>query len=144
MQSSNLAKGVQKLMKSVQQKPERQSGWPACLFQSSHEVLSGRENLPAAAIDAQTGRRNVAMQEWQLNSVVEVFVDASVERLWAALTEPTDTEQYSMRSRVTVGDVGEAYRLEREDGWKVDGIVLAKEPPYRLRSPGGRRRRLIR
>jgi uncharacterized protein YndB with AHSA1/START domain len=73
------------------------------------------------------------MQEWQLNSAVEVVVDASVERLWAALTEAADTEQYFMRSRVTVGNVGEAYRLEREDGWEVDGTVLAKEPPYRLR-----------
>jgi uncharacterized protein YndB with AHSA1/START domain len=73
------------------------------------------------------------MQEWQLNSVVEVFIDASVERLWAALTEASDTEQYFMRSRVRVGDVGEAYRLEREDGWEVEGTVLAKEPPYRLR-----------
>jgi uncharacterized protein YndB with AHSA1/START domain len=73
------------------------------------------------------------MQEWQLNSVVEVFVDASVERLWAALTVAADTEQYFMRSRVTVGDVGEVYRLERDDGWEVDGTVLAKEPPHRLR-----------
>jgi uncharacterized protein YndB with AHSA1/START domain len=73
------------------------------------------------------------MQEWQLNSVVEVIVDASAGRLWAALTEPADTEQYFMRSRVTVGDVGEAYRLERDDGWQVDGTVLAKEPPHRLR-----------
>ncbi len=73
------------------------------------------------------------MQEWQLNSVVEVFVDASVERVWAALTEAADTEQYFLRSRVTVGDVGDAYRLERDDGWEVDGTVLAKEPPYRLR-----------
>jgi uncharacterized protein YndB with AHSA1/START domain len=73
------------------------------------------------------------MQEWQLNSVVEVFIDASVERLWAALTEAADTEQYFMRARVTVGDVGQAYRLERDDGWEVDGTVLAKEPPYRLR-----------
>jgi uncharacterized protein YndB with AHSA1/START domain len=73
------------------------------------------------------------MQEWQLNSAVEVFVDASVERLWAALTEAADTEQYFMRSRVTVGDVGEAYCLERDDGREVNGTVLAKEPPYRLR-----------
>jgi uncharacterized protein YndB with AHSA1/START domain len=48
------------------------------------------------------------MQEWQLNSVVEVFVDASVERLWAALTVAADTEQYFMRSRVTVGDWGKS------------------------------------
>jgi uncharacterized protein YndB with AHSA1/START domain len=64
------------------------------------------------------------MQEWQVNSLVEVFVDASMERLWAALTESADTEQYFMRSRVTVGDVGQAYRLEREDGWEVDGTVF--------------------
>src|ERR1700722_15747126 len=76
------------------------------------------------------------MQEWQLSSVVEVFIDASVERLWAALTEPADTEQYFMRSRVTVGDVGEAYRPERDDGWQVDGTVLAKEPTHRLRGAG--------
>lgn len=73
------------------------------------------------------------MQEWQLNSAVEVVVDVSAERLWAALTEAADTEQYFMRSRVTAGDVGEAYRLEREDGWEVDGTVLVKDPPYRLR-----------
>jgi uncharacterized protein YndB with AHSA1/START domain len=73
------------------------------------------------------------MREWQLNNVAEVFVHVSAERLWAALTEAADTEQYFMRSRVSVGDVGEAYRLERDDGWEVDGTVLAKEPPYRLR-----------
>ena len=73
------------------------------------------------------------MQEWQLNSVVEVLVDASVDRLWAALTDAVDTKQYFMRSRVTVGDVGEAYRLERDDGWQVEGTVLAKDPPHRLR-----------
>jgi hypothetical protein len=37
-----------------------------------------------------------------------------------------------MNSRVTVGEVGEAYRLEREDGWEVDGTVLAKEPCRQL------------
>ena len=60
-------------------------------------------------------------------------MEASVERLWTALTEPADTEQCFMRARVTVGDVGEAYRLERGDGWEVDGAVLVKEPASRLR-----------
>lgn len=73
------------------------------------------------------------MQEWQLNNVAEVSVDVPVERVWSALTEAADTELYLMGSRVKVGDVGEAYRLERDDGWYVDGIVRAKEPPYRLR-----------
>ena len=62
-----------------------------------------------------------------------LFVIVSVERLWTALAEAADTEQYFMRSRVTVGDVGEAYRLERDDGWRVDGTVLTKQPPNRLR-----------
>jgi uncharacterized protein YndB with AHSA1/START domain len=73
------------------------------------------------------------MRDWQLNHVAEVLVDVSAERLWAALTEAADTEHYFMRSRVTVGDVGEPYRLERDDGWEVNGTVLAKEPPHRLR-----------
>lgn len=38
-----------------------------------------------------------------------------------------------MQSRVAVGDVGQAYCLRRDDGWEVDGTVLAKEPPHRLR-----------
>jgi Activator of Hsp90 ATPase homolog 1-like protein len=33
----------------------------------------------------------------------------------------------------TVGDVGLPYRLERDDGWEVNGAVLAKEPLHRLR-----------
>jgi uncharacterized protein YndB with AHSA1/START domain len=65
--------------------------------------------------------------------VAEVFVEVSVERLWTALTQAADTEQYFMRSRVIVGEVGEAYRLERDDGWRVDGTVLTKEPPNQLR-----------
>jgi uncharacterized protein YndB with AHSA1/START domain len=73
------------------------------------------------------------MQEWQLHNAAEVFIDVSVERVWAALTEAADTEHYFMSSRVTVGEVGEAYRLERDDGWRVDGTVLTKEPPNRLR-----------
>ena len=72
-------------------------------------------------------------REWSLNNVAEVIIDASAERVWLALTDAADTEHYFQRARVTVGDVGEAYRLERDDGWRVDGIVLAKEAPRRLR-----------
>jgi hypothetical protein len=68
--------------------------WSAPQSSSAKTVLEGRIGT-------------LRMQEWQLNSVVEVLIDASIERLWAALTEPADTEQYFMRSRVTVGDVGE-------------------------------------
>jgi uncharacterized protein YndB with AHSA1/START domain len=75
----------------------------------------------------------VQMQDWQLNNIAEIFVDVSAERLWTALTEPADTQQYFMGSRVSVGDVGEPYCLNREDGWEVNGTVLAKEPPSMLR-----------
>ena len=51
------------------------------------------------------------MQEWQLNNVAEVIVDVSAERLWAALTEASETERYFMGSRVTVGEVGEVSGL---------------------------------
>jgi uncharacterized protein YndB with AHSA1/START domain len=99
-----------------------------------HVRHCGWRSKPSSAKTVlEVGIGTLRMQEWQLNSMVEVFVDASAERLWAALTEAADTEHYLMCSRVTVGDVGGAYRLEREDGWEVDGTVLAKEPPYRLR-----------
>lgn len=75
----------------------------------------------------------MSQPRWRVHNVADVIVDASVERVWAALTDAADTEQYFMRSRVTVGDVGDAYRVERDDGWRVDGVVLAKEPPHRLR-----------
>src|ERR1700721_2192918 len=63
----------------------------------------------------------------------QVFVDVTAERLWTALTELEDTQQYFMGSRVTDGDGGEPYCLRRDDGWEVNGTVLAKEPPSRLR-----------
>ena len=52
------------------------------------------------------------MQDWQLNNVAEIFVEVSAERLWTALTELADTQQYFMGSRVTVGGVGEPYCLK--------------------------------
>lgn len=79
------------------------------------------------------------MPDWQLNSSTEVVVDAPAERVWTALTDAADTERYFMKARVTVGDVGEAYRLTRDDGWGVDGTVLAKEAPHRLRVSWGMR-----
>ncbi|MEW6641257.1 MAG: SRPBCC domain-containing protein [Pseudomonadota bacterium] len=73
------------------------------------------------------------MTDWRLNSTTEIEVDASAERLWAALTDPAETERYFMRARVTVGDVGGAFRLARDDGWGVTGTVLVREAPHRLR-----------
>jgi uncharacterized protein YndB with AHSA1/START domain len=72
-------------------------------------------------------------QRWRLNNKVEVLINTSVERLWAALTEAADTERYFMGARVTVGEVGQGYRLERDDGWLVTGTVLVKKPMHRLR-----------
>jgi len=73
------------------------------------------------------------VKDWRLSSATEVVVDVSVERLWTALITPDDARHYFMGARVTVGEPGEAYRVERDDGWGAAGIVLAKEPPRRLR-----------
>ncbi|MBR1216890.1 SRPBCC domain-containing protein [Bradyrhizobium sp. U87765 SZCCT0131] len=79
------------------------------------------------------------MPDWHLNSRTEVVVAASAERLWTALTDADETEHYFMRARVMVGDVGGAFRLARDDGWHVDGTVLAKDAPHRLRVTWGRK-----
>lgn len=76
-------------------------------------------------------------QNWQLNSETVIVVDVSIERLWAALTDPEDARRCFMGARVSVGNVGEAYRLERDDGWGVAGVVLAKDAPHRLRVTWG-------
>jgi uncharacterized protein YndB with AHSA1/START domain len=70
---------------------------------------------------------------WTLNNIAVVFIAAPVERVWAALTDATISPNYFMGSRVEVGEVGEPYRVGREDGWAVTGVVLAKAPPNRLR-----------
>lgn len=76
-------------------------------------------------------------QNWQLNSETVIVVDTSIERLWAALTESEDASRCFMGARVSVGNVGEAYHLERDDGWGVAGVVLAKDAPRRLRVTWG-------
>ncbi|UDL89310.1 SRPBCC domain-containing protein [Mesorhizobium sp. PAMC28654] len=76
-------------------------------------------------------------QDWRLNSETEIVVDVPVARLWAALTDAEEAQRYFMGARVTTGDVGEAYRVERGDGWRVSGIVLVKDAPHRLRVTWG-------
>jgi uncharacterized protein YndB with AHSA1/START domain len=70
---------------------------------------------------------------WRLNHAAEVDVEASIDAVWAALTEPDRTEAWFLGARAIVGEVGEPYRLERGDGWGVAGRVLQKAPPARLR-----------
>lgn len=72
-------------------------------------------------------------ETWTLNNVSVVFIAAPVERIWAALTDAKISPNYFMGSRVEVGEVGEPYRVGRDDGWAVTGMVLAKDPPNRLR-----------
>ncbi len=79
----------------------------------------------------------MSQRNWQLNCETIVAVDASIDRIWTALTDADDAKRSFMGARVTVGDVGEAYRLERDDGWRVTGIVLAKDTPRRLRVSWG-------
>lgn len=86
------------------------------------------------AADAFTSPMNQpSPRNWQLHCQTQVVVASTVERVWNALVDAKATPGYFMGARVDVGAVGEAYRVERADGWRVDGTVLAKEAPHRLR-----------
>jgi uncharacterized protein YndB with AHSA1/START domain len=72
----------------------------------------------------------------QATQVYEVFIKASPEEIWEAITKPEFTTRYFYGSEVeTTGEAGSPWR-----GWAadrsqqlVDGEVLESEPPRRLR-----------
>jgi uncharacterized protein YndB with AHSA1/START domain len=67
--------------------------------------------------------------------VYQVFIRATPEQIWEAITNPEFTEKYFYGSRIkSTFDVGSAY-----GGWSadesqqlVDGVVLESDPPRRL------------
>jgi uncharacterized protein YndB with AHSA1/START domain len=68
--------------------------------------------------------------------VYQLYIKASPEQIWEAITTPEFTARYFHGSRVESSfAVGEAYRGMSTDGTElwVDGEVLESDPPRRLR-----------
>jgi uncharacterized protein YndB with AHSA1/START domain len=70
--------------------------------------------------------------DWRLNNCVVAFIQAPVEQVWQALTDPQMSKVYFMEGAVEVGDEGGRYTVTRDKA-DVTGKVLVKEPPTRLR-----------
>ncbi len=67
----------------------------------------------------------------QTTQVYEIFIRATPDAIWQAITRPEFTRQYFFGSHVTVD--AESYRgLAADGGELVRGSVLEFEPPHRL------------
>jgi uncharacterized protein YndB with AHSA1/START domain len=67
----------------------------------------------------------------QATQVYQVFIKASPEQIWDAITKPEFTQKYFFGSHVTVSR--DAYRsLNAEGADLVTGSVIEYEPPHRL------------
>ncbi len=67
----------------------------------------------------------------QTTQVYEIFIRATPERIWEAITQPQFTQKYFFGSHVTV--TADSYRgLDGDGGELVIGAVLEFEPPRRL------------
>ena len=67
----------------------------------------------------------------QATQVYQVFIKASPEQIWEAITQPEFTQKYFFGSHVTV--TRDAYRgLNAEGADLVTGSVIEYEPPHRL------------
>jgi len=67
----------------------------------------------------------------QATQVYQVFIKASPEQIWDAITKPEFTREYFFGSHVTV--TRDSYRsLNADGGDLVTGSVIEYEPPHRL------------
>ena len=67
----------------------------------------------------------------QTTQVYEIFIRATPDAIWQAITRPEFTQQYFFGSHVTVN--AESYRgLDAGGGELVIGPVFEFEPPHRL------------
>jgi uncharacterized protein YndB with AHSA1/START domain/DNA-binding transcriptional ArsR family regulator len=65
--------------------------------------------------------------------VYEIYIRATPERIWQALTDPDMTELYYFNSRVASDwQVGSPYSLTNERGTAVEGEIVAIDPPRLL------------
>ena len=67
----------------------------------------------------------------QATQVYEVFIKASPEQIWEAITTPDFTQRYFFRSRVTVTP-SEFVGLDATGDDLVRGAVLEHDPPRKL------------
>ncbi len=64
--------------------------------------------------------------------VAVTYINASVDRVWRAFTDPEDQATY-FGGRTEIGEIGEPWIRHATDKWPaITGIVLAKQPPNRL------------
>lgn len=64
--------------------------------------------------------------------VAVTYINASVERVWRAFTDPNDQATY-FGGKTEIGEVGDRWVRHATDKWPaLTGIVLAKQPPTRL------------
>ncbi len=67
----------------------------------------------------------------QATQVYQVFIKATPEQIWDAITKPEFTQKYFFGSHVTV--TRDTYRgLNADGGDLVTGSVIEYEPPHRL------------
>lgn len=66
------------------------------------------------------------------NTVSVIFIAATPERVWAALTDPAQQASY-FGGETEIGEVGGLFVRHATDKWpEITGEVLALEPPRRL------------
>jgi uncharacterized protein YndB with AHSA1/START domain/DNA-binding transcriptional ArsR family regulator len=80
-------------------------------------------------------RETKAMPNQSPRQVYEVFIKASPERIWAALTQPEMTEHYYYQSRIESSLKPGApfrYLVTGDHPVMVDGVVIEAHPPKKL------------
>ena len=63
--------------------------------------------------------------------ILEIETPASAGAVWAALTEPDRIAEWFTEAS-SLGEVGDAYRLDFGDGSVVDGVIRVLEPGRRF------------
>src|SRR5581483_6052823 len=93
--------------------------------------VHGAPRLGARGSQERTGGDCMTTMTAQTTQVYSIFIKATPEQIWDAITKPEFSHKYFYGSYVTV--TPEAYRgLDGEGGDLVIGTVLEYEPPARL------------
>lgn len=66
------------------------------------------------------------------DNVAVIFIAASADRVWKALTDPSDQATY-FGGKTEIGQQGERWIRHATDKWPaLTGVVLVRQPPHRL------------